>query len=220
MTRLPDPLGVYGILDAGTLSPDRLPAAGAALAAAGVRVVQVRGKDLPGGALADLVRAVRAALPPGVVLLVNDRADVARVTGADGVHVGDEDLPVGDARRVLEDGAGPRVVGFSTHSPVEAAAASGADYIGVGPVFPSSTKVTGRPTLGLAGLRAACAASRLPVVAIGGIRIADVAAVRAAGASGVALIGDLLVEGEVEERARRAVEAFGSARPAEGGPHA
>ncbi len=217
MTQLPSPLGIYGILDTGTLAPDRLPAAAAAMAAAGVKVFQVRGKDLPGGALAHLVRAVQAVLPTDTVLLVNDRADVARVTGADGVHVGDEDLAVADARRILEDGGrGPRVTGFSTHSPEQAARAAGdgPDYIGVGPIFASRTKVTGRAALGLDGLRAACAATRLPVVAIGGITLADVAAVRAAGASGIALIADLLVDGEVEARARQAVRSFADTPPA------
>jgi thiamine-phosphate pyrophosphorylase len=217
VTRLPDPIGVYGILDAGTLAPDRLPAAGAALAAAGVRVLQVRAKDLAGGALAALVRDVRQALPEGVLLLVNDRADVARATGADGVHVGDEDLPVADARRALQGGAAPALVGFSTHSVAEAAAETDADYIGLGPIFPSGTKVTGRPTVGLEGLRDACARASRPVVAIGGIRLQDVAAVRRAGASGVALIGDLLVAGEVEARARQAVAAFAAAGGADGG---
>lgn len=207
----PWPIGIYGILDAGTMPADRLPHAAAAMAAAGVRVFQVRAKDLPGGALVRLTRDVRAALPDNAVLLVNDRADVARVTDADGVHVGDEDLSVTDARRVLEDGGrGPRLVGCSTHSIGEAvrAADDGPDYIGVGPIFASRTKASGRPVLGLDGLRRACAASPLPVVAIGGITLADVRAVRAAGASGIAMIADLLVEGEVESRARQAVEAF------------
>ncbi len=220
MTRLPDPIGIYGILDAGTMPPERLPAAAAAMAAAGVRVFQVRAKDLGGRLLAPLVRDVRAALPPDAVLLVNDRADVARVTGADGVHVGDEDLPVADARRVLEDGGrGPRLVGFSTHSVAQArqAQADAPDYIGVGPIFDSRTKVTGRVTLGLDGLQQACAATRLPVVAIGGIGLQDVAAVRAAGASGIAMIAGLLVEGEIQQRARQAVQAFLDADPRRGG---
>ena len=217
MTRLPSPLGIYGILDAGRLAPARLPEAAAAMAAEGVTVFQVRAKDLPGGAFARLVRAVRAALPSDAVLLVNDRADVARVTGADGVHLGDEDLPVADARRILEEGGrGPRIIGFSTHSAGQAACAVGVgpDYIGVGPIFASTTKVTGRPALGLDGLRKACEATSLPVVAIGGVTLADVAEVRAAGASGIAMIADLLVDGEVEARTRRAVRAFAAATPA------
>jgi thiamine-phosphate pyrophosphorylase len=216
MTHLPSPIGIYAILDAGTMAPGRLPAAAAALAAGGVRVFQVRAKDVPGGTLARLVRDVRAALPCDAVLLVNDRADVARVTDADGVHVGDEDLPVADARKVLEDGdRGPRVVGLSTHAPEEAGRAGleRPDYVGVGPIFASRTKPTGRPHLGLEGLHLAALATSLPVVAIGGIRLEDVPSVRRAGASGIAMIAELLVENEVEARARRAVDAFENSGP-------
>jgi len=208
--RLPDPIGVYAILDAGTMPPDDLPAAAVAMAQAGVRVFQVRGKALPGGALVRLVAEVRDALGPEPVLLVNDRVDVAAVTPCDGVHLGDEDLPVTAARAILPAGA---IVGVSTHSPDDAATDHGADYIGVGPIFETSTKPTGRPTLGADGLRRAAERAPVPVVAIGGIRTAEVPTLRRAGASGIAMIGALLVPGEVGPRAKAAVAAFTETQP-------
>jgi thiamine-phosphate pyrophosphorylase len=212
-TRLPDPIGVYAILDAGAMPPADLPAAAAACTSAGVRVFQVRAKDLPAGAFVRLVIAVREVLPPDALLIVNDRADVALASGADGVHVGDEDLAPADVRAILPPGS---VVGFSTHSPAEVAAASAlpCDYIGFGPVFSSTTKRTGRREHGVEGLAVACAASTRPVVAIGGIEVGQVRALRAAGASGVAMISGLLVPGRVADLARAAVEqaAVGEAR--------
>lgn len=204
MRRLPDPIGVYAILDAGVLAPVDIPPAASVIAAAGVRVFQVRAKELPGGAFVSLVRAVRSALPEDAVLIVNDRADVALVAGADGVHVGDDDLPVEAARSVLPAGS---IVGFSTHTlaEVEAAATLPCDYIGFGPIFDSATKRTGRATHGPGGLAAACARSHRPVVAIGGITAGDVAALRRAGASGVAMISGLLVPGRIAELAAAAV---------------
>jgi thiamine-phosphate pyrophosphorylase len=208
---------VYAILDAGVLPAADLPAAAVAMATAGVAVFQVRGKDLAAGALLDLARAVRAALPPQALLVVDDRADVAVAAGADGVHLGDEDLAPDQARRVLAPGA---LVGWSTHSVADARAAAhmGCDYAGFGPVFASATKATARPTLGVDGLRRAAAGNPLPLVAIGGIGLDDVEALAAAGASGVAMIAALLVPGEVAGRAARAVAAFRRGRDAGGGP--
>lgn len=209
--RLPDPIGIYALLDAGTLPAAELPGAARELAAGGIRVFQVRAKDLPAGPLLGLVRQVRESLPPACVLLVNDRADVARLAGVDGVHVGDEDLPVPAAREFLGGG----IVGYSTHSPAEAAAARSLqpDYIGFGPVYESRTKQTGRVLLGPDGVREACRATSLPVVAIGGIDLGRVAEVRRAGASGVAMIAALLVPGRYRELAARAVETFSTTLP-------
>lgn len=205
--RLPDPIGVYAILDAGTLEPASIPETARAMATAGVRVFQVRAKGRSSGALLDLCIEVRRALPPASRVLVNDRADVALLAGLDGVHLGDEDLPPSEARRVVGTA---RVVGFSTHSieEVRAVDPSVCDYIGFGPLFPSTTKATGRRPHGIEGLAAACRVARVPVVAIGGIRIEDLPAIRGAGASGAALISGLLAAGDPREAARRAVEAW------------
>ena len=209
--RLPGPIGIYALLDAGLLPPDELPAAAGEMAAAGVRVFQVRAKSLPAGDLLGLTRAVRAALPADAVVVVDDRADVAAAAGADGVHLGDEDLAAEDARRCVGPAA---IVGLSTHGldDVRAAAGLPIDYIGFGPVFASTTKVTGRRLLGLDGVRAAARLATVPVVAIGGVSIAEVRALAAAGASGVAMAAALLKPGAIRTAATEAVHAFAAGR--------
>src|SRR5262249_25004520 len=127
----------------------------------------------------------------GARLLVNDRADVAAAAGADGVHLGQDDLPVAAARHLL--GAG-RLIGVSTHGVDEARAAEadGADYVGVGPIFATSSKADALAAGGLALVRAVRAAVACPIVGIGGITVAPAPAVRAAGADSVAMIGELV----------------------------
>ena len=157
-------------------------------------------------------RLVEALAPTGALLIVNDRSDVAAASGAAGVHVGDEDLPVAAARLVLGGAAAKRgqapscIVGFSTHSVREAAAAStsGADYLGFGPVFESPTKAGVRDARGLAILAEACRATSLPVVAIGGVTLETAADCWRAGAASVAVIREI-----ERSRDRRAlVEAY------------
>jgi len=207
LSLLPDPIGVYAILDAGLVGAEGLPGAAEAMACAGIRVFQVRGKSLCAGSLEALVLSVRSVLPGDALLIVNDRADVALETGADGVHVGDDDLPVEEVRRVLPASA---VVGRSTHSidEIRRLSALECDYVGFGPVFESTTKQTGYHPHGLEGLRRACLASSRPVVAIGGIGVDVIGAVREAGASGVAMISGLLASKDVGGIASRAVGEF------------
>jgi thiamine-phosphate pyrophosphorylase len=157
-----------------------------ALADAGVDGFQVRAKSLATGALVALTRAVVAAVRPAdALVVVNDRLDVALAAGADGVHLGADDLAVADARRLAPN----LVVGATCRSRAEvvAAADAGADYAGFGPVFASTSKA-GLP-LPLGAPAVAEAAGVLPLVAIGGITAATAAEVRAAGATGVAVIG-------------------------------
>jgi thiamine-phosphate pyrophosphorylase len=128
--------------------------------------------------------------------------DVAAICGAGGVHVGQEDLPPADARALLGPGA---IVGFSTHSPAQVAAALGQpiSYVAVGPVFGTQTKATGYDAVGLDLVaHAARQAGRRPVVAIGGITIDNAADVLAAGATQVAVISDLLKTGDPAARVR------------------
>jgi len=205
---LPEPVGIYAILDAGAFDPGRIPVAAEDMACAGIRVFQVRAKALPAGPFGRLVAAVRSTLPPEALLIVNDRADLALAGNADGVHVGHEDLPVEVVRRVLPAGA---TIGLSTHTldEVRDGGHRDCDYLGFGPVFESPTKVTGRAPHGVAGVRAACEASTRPVVAIGGIGLNTVRSLRQAGVSGVAMISSLLVPGRVRELSERAVQEFG-----------
>jgi thiamine-phosphate pyrophosphorylase len=167
----------------------------------GAPLIQIRAKHLASGPLLALSDAVVGlARPYGAAVVVNDRADIARMSGAAGVHVGQDDLPPGDARALLGAGA---VIGYSTHSraQVEAALPLPVDYIAVGPVFGTRSKETGYDPVGLAlvGEAARLAAPR-PIVAIGGITLETAPAVIGAGAGAVAVIGDLLAGGDPAAR--------------------
>ena len=156
---------------------------------AGLPAVQLREKDLPGGpllALAERLRALTART--GALLLVNDRLDVAVAAGADGVHLGGGSVPVDVARQLLPAGA---VVGVSTHAPAEAADTS-ADFAVFGPVYATPSKTAYGPPQGEARFRAAAATARVPLLAIGGVTAAQIPALRAAGAAGVAVIRTIL----------------------------
>ena len=170
----------------------------------GARWLQIRWKEAPGGELLDLADAiVAAARDHGAAVIVNDRADIARMSGAAGVHVGQDDLSAVDARRVVGAAA---IVGLSTHDErqVDAALASSADYIAVGPVFGTATKETGYTPRGLDLVRRAAGRGK-PVAAIGGITLENARDVAAAGAAAIAVISDVL-RGDPERRARQFVE--------------
>jgi len=159
--------------------------------------------------LADrLSAATRSA---GGILIVNDRADVARMSGVSGVHVGQDDLSPADARLVLP---APAIIGVSTHSEPQLRAAldSPADYVAIGPVFATSTKAKLDPVVGLDGVRQASRLSRAagrPLVAIGGITLERSADVLAAGADSVAVVSDLL-NGDIAAQARAFLAATGA----------
>jgi thiamine-phosphate pyrophosphorylase len=170
----------------------------------GASLLQLRAKGMSGSetlALADAM--VMAAREYAAVVIVNDRADIARLSGAAGVHVGQEDLPVDDARRVAGDRA---LVGLSTHDEgqVEAALHTSADYIAVGPVYSTSTKETGYSPRGLELIRYAAARGR-PVAAIGGITIDRVPEVLMAGATMLAVISEILRD-DPERRTRQFID--------------
>ena len=179
---------------------------------AGIRLIQLRAKHLDAGPMLTLATwCAREAREAGVTFIVNDRADVARLSGADGVHVGQGDLAPADARRLLPS---PAWVGLSTHTDaqVEAACREPVDYLAIGPVFSTSSKSQPDPVVGLDGVRRAVAiAGKRPVVAIGGITLDRMPEVLDAGASSVAVISDLLV-GNPADRARPFVQAA-SLRP-------
>ena len=167
----------------------------------GAMLIQVRAKQLPSGSFLTLCdTVVRAAEAYGAAVIVNDRADLALMSGAAGVHVGQEDLAPRDVRTLLGPTA---IVGHSTHTQeqLEAAASEPVSYIAIGPVFGTQTKATGYEPIGLTMVAEAVRLSKgLPVVAIGGITVENAPAVIAAGASAVAVIGDLLVGGDPKAR--------------------
>jgi thiamine-phosphate pyrophosphorylase len=171
----------------------------------GVDIVQLRMKDAEDQAILEAARRfARVARDHGALFLLNDRPDLVPAAEADGVHVGQDDMPVEDARAIV----GPdRIVGLSTHTPEQVDAATRADYIGVGPVHATPTK-PGRAAVGLALVRYAAAHARQPFFAIGGIAPENVSAVRDAGAERIAVVR-ALTEADDPERAatelRRAV---------------
>jgi thiamine-phosphate pyrophosphorylase len=184
--------------------------AGAAISG-GAAVVQVRVKSAPAGEVLRIARAVVALARGRALVLVNDRADLALLSGADGVHVGDEDLPPAEARRLL----GPDLlVGRTARTLAEARAAiaAGADHVGFGPVFGSRSKTLAVAPRGLAPLREVASSLGAPVVAIGGIGAGTIADVARAGAACAAVIGALYGGGDPVENARRLAAAFEAGR--------
>jgi thiamine-phosphate pyrophosphorylase len=190
--RLPPAPFAYPIVDATTVGEAAVVGLIEAFAAAGMRLLQLRAKDAPDGVFHALARAsVAAAHRHGALLIVNDRADVARLAGADGVHVGQDDLSPEEVRAILGAEA---IVGLSTHALDQLARGLHApiDYVAVGPVFPTPSKKNPDPLVGLELVTQARQATTLPLVAIGGITRANAPSVVAAGADGVAVISDLL----------------------------
>ena len=156
-------------------------------------LLQLRVKGESTGRFIEIARAVKTLTDEHhALLIINDRFDISRLVDAAGVHLGQEDLPVAAARRVL----GPdKIIGLSTHTleQAEAAARAGvADYIGFGPIFPTSSKESPDPVQGTDGLRQVRSRITLPIVAIGGITAATMPAVLAAGADAVAMIGEIV----------------------------
>jgi thiamine-phosphate pyrophosphorylase len=167
----------------------------------GARFLQLRAKQLASGPFLNLCDGVvQAAARYSASIIVNDRADLAVLANANGVHVGQDDLAPADARRLLGSAA---IVGFSTHTvaQIEAAIREPISYLAVGPVFGTTTKDTGYSAVGLDLVStAARLAASIPVVAIGGITLATASSVLDAGATSVAVIGDLLTHGNPQLR--------------------
>jgi thiamine-phosphate pyrophosphorylase len=181
-----------------------------AFLSAGVGCIQLRAKGWDSGPFLDLaLTVVDEAKTAGCLIIVNDRADVAALAGAQGLHVGQDDLSPVHARRILGDS---RVIGLSTHTRAQWESAVGelVSYLAIGPVYGTGTKATGYEAVGLDVVRqasVAAAAKGLPVVAIGGITLARAPEVIAGGAASVAVIGDLL-SGSPEARARQFLRAL------------
>ncbi len=204
--------GLYPIVDVGGVVPESgaLDALDEVLAG-GARVVQLRAKSTSDRRLLELARAFRdRTRASGALFIVDDRPDIALFAEADGVHLGQHDVPAGEVRRWLP----PRtIIGVSCHDlgQLHGARADGAaSYLGFGPIYETTSKAQPDPVVGIGGLEAACRAARpLPVVAIGGIHRARIPEVRAAGASAVAMIAGLFRGGDVRARVKEAIAAFG-----------
>ena len=202
---------LYAIVDADIAAAAGWTLVDLALAclAGGATLLQVRAKDASSGWLLDTAALiVERAHAAGARVVVNDRADIARLAGADGVHLGQDDLRPAAVRPIVGDAA---IVGLSTHTldQIDAALAQPVSYLAIGPVFTTATKATGYQAVGLDRVREAAARARtrqLPVVAIGGITLESAPGVIQAGAASVAVIGDLLSGGDPERRVRSYLE--------------
>ena len=190
---------LYLILDP-SVSPDRpLGDALTQSARAGVRIVQYRNKTASmKEAYSEALLLRRLAAELDVLFIVNDRCDLALAVDSDGVHLGQGDLPLDLARKVM----GPdKLIGISTHNPdqVRAASAGKPDYLGFGPIFKPGSKQDHDPVVGIEGLRMIRAITSLPVFAIGGITVENVGEVMKAGANGVAVISAILKAPDIKQ---------------------
>jgi thiamine-phosphate pyrophosphorylase len=203
---------LYAIIDPAQAGGRSSVDVAAALLGAGVSLIQYRDKLGSSRQLFEAGRQIAERVQQaGAVFMVNDRSDVALAVEADGVHLGQDDLPVELARRALDIGAGPtRWIGVSTHTLAEVRDAdrSAADYIAFGPIFATASKERLDPVVGLDGLRAARKATGKPLVAIGGITVETARAAIDAGADSVAVIGDLVRHVDVGARAREFLSAL------------
>jgi thiamine-phosphate pyrophosphorylase len=173
----------------------------------GATLIQLRGKTWASRDFLSLgIKLSRVLGPRRIPLIINDRADIAFLCRADGVHLGQDDIPPAAARQILGRSA---LIGVSVCSPAEAAAAEakGADYLGAGPLFPTLSKADLPPIVGLDGLREIRARVRIPMLAIGGITASNAAEVIAAGADGVAVISAV---SSAKDPRRAASELIGS----------
>ena len=192
------PTGLYAIADASFGDPAML---AIELARAGCPIIQLRAK---GWSTRDVTAVATELIKPlhqhGAKLIINDHTSVAATVGADGVHLGQEDSSVEEARIML----GPHaLIGLSTHSLEQARLAKNVDYIGYGPVFETTTKHAAGHARGTDALREAVEASSVPVIAIGGVNHKNLDAVRATGTHGWAIVSDLLAAGSIPENLRR-----------------
>lgn len=200
---------LYGIVDLGYASEDRLAEVTRALIAGGAGIIQLRAK---GREKAEILAWAKELLPicrqAGVPFIVNDFIDIAVAVDADGVHLGQDDGPLSAARKQFSEA---KIVGRSTHSPeqAKAALAEGADYIGFGPLFPTPTK-QGRPGIGLANIPSVLAevGTHIPVFCIGGIRRDNLPEVKAAGAQRVVVVSDLLLADNIANAGREIVTSL------------
>jgi thiamine-phosphate pyrophosphorylase len=205
--------GLYVILDP-SACPDRpLLEVLKASATAGAKLFQYRNKtDSMKAAYAEALLLRKLAQDLGVLFIVNDRCDLALAVDADGVHLGQGDLPLNLARKVM----GPdKLIGISTHNQdqVVAATAGGPDYLGFGPIFKPGSKTDHDPLVGIAGLKAVRSLTALPIFAIGGITMESVGEVMCVGANGAAVISAILKASDIRGTVRAFVSRISAPMP-------
>ena len=196
---------LYGILDLGYVDSSEIAGVAEQMIDGGVDLIQLRAKARPSREIATMATTLHnIAMRRGVPVVINDHPEIARVVGAEGVHLGQDDLPIAEAREI----AGPDcLVGKSTHSVDQAIRAfyEGADYIGFGPIFATPTKPD-YPPVGLEEIRKVHDAVRIPIFCIGGIKLDNLPEVIAAGARRVVIVSGLLLANDIALYARSAKE--------------
>ena len=201
-----DALKLYLVTDRGLCGGRDLCEIVRAAAAGGVTMVQLREKDIDTRTFVEEALALKGVLAPlGIPLIINDRVDVVLATDADGVHIGQSDMPYETARRLL----GPeKIIGLSVENMQQVVQANSfdVDYIGVSPVFATPTKTDTAAPFGIEGLREAVTLSRHPAVGIGGMNSSTAAQVFAAGAAGIAVVSAIMADDNPGEASRRLME--------------
>jgi len=174
----------------------------------GARIIQLRDKSATDREFFDAACQIRKlTAEAGALFFINDRVDVAAAVGADGINIGQTDMPIASARRVLGDSA---IIGVSadTYEQAMQAVDDGADYIGFGPVFPTSTKLDAGPVSGLETLRRVCKDINLPIVAIGGIGASNIASVAEAGAACAAVVSAVVCADDMIRATAELISTF------------
>lgn len=200
--------GLYAIIDNSIRSDLSNIEIAKRVLAGGAQIIQLRGTGLSSRELLEQAREIRELTKAaGAIFIVNDRADIALLSGADGVHLGQDDLPIAEARKILGRG---KMIGISTHNIEQAVKAEqeGADYIGFGPVFDTKTKADAEEAKGLQALREIKQRVSIPVIAIGGINLENMGEVIDAGSDGAAVISAIIKAENMEDATRRFMVSY------------
>ncbi|MBI5894397.1 MAG: thiamine phosphate synthase [Deltaproteobacteria bacterium] len=197
-------LKFYPIIDTSIVHISKIEDVAKTIIQAGARIIQLRAKDVSTRDFIDTARIIKQTIKPiakknKVKFIINDRVDIAMLICADGVHLGQDDLTITEARKILGNN---KIIGISTHNIKEAAIAEklGADYISFGPIFATSTKGDAQKAKGIDGLKKAREAVRIPIAAIGGITLENAIDVYKAGADCIAVISDILKADDIKDR--------------------
>lgn len=191
--------GLYAIIDSSYLKIDEMEKAAIKILGGGAKIIQLRAKDFGSKDMLEAAIFLKAAAQKyDALFIMNDRIDIAMLSGADGVHLGQDDIPVAEARKLL----GNKIIGISTHDPKEAmeAEAQGADYISFGPIFATKTKKDAQTPRGIEYLKEIRNAVTLPIAAIGGITEGNMKEALQAGADSVAIISDILTNADLKAK--------------------